>query len=265
MSGYSDSEIVLLLTATVTSQWTHMNNMIAPNDRLQQYVNAIQWYLDQTPFRIVVGENSGYYQLKEHFAPDDQERIELICYQETNTTRTYGYNEMLILRHIYEESKFIDKSTLILKVTGRLIVKNINSHVRQLRRSKGDFIAAYIHRSLVYIDSRFFAFTSSMFAHILSYEDACCAIFWEDVHAGKVKNGEGGKYVDFESTIGAAIRDALRRDKKSFRFLFHPRIISGVEGYYGTVYNDGLWFQLKARVKSALWYLDYHLFVKPRL
>lgn len=265
MNSFKDKDIVLLLTATVTSQWEHNNKVINPELRLIQYVNAIQWYLDHTPFRIVIGENSGYYQLLEHFDSKYQDRLELICYIETNTTRTFGYNEMLILRHLKDESKFISDSKLIFKVTGRLITRNIMSHVHQLRNIRGDFFAAHLHRSLLYIDSRFFAFTTSKFDEILALQDVCCAVYWVDIHAGKCKNGENGLYVDFESTIGAAIRNSLRNDKNSFYYLVFPFIISGVEGFYGIKYDDSLWFRIKGYVKSFVWFLDWHLFVKPTI
>lgn len=265
MNSFKDKDIVLLLTAAVTSQWSHYNNVQNPELRLSQYVNAIQWYLHNTPFRIVIGENSGYYQLLDHFDPKYHNRLELICYVETNTTRNAGYNEMLILRHLKEESKFIADSKLIFKVTGRLITRNIMSHVRQLRNKRGDFFAAHLFRNLLYIDSRFFAFTTSKFDEILALQDVCCAIHWVDIKAGKCKNGENGLYVDFESTIGAAIRNSLRNDKNSFYYLAFPIIISGVEGFYGTKYDDSFWFRIKEHVKSFMWFLDWHFFVKPTI
>lgn len=265
MERFSDNEIVLLLTATVNSQWAHYNNVQKPELRLEQYVTAIRWYLEHTPFRIVVGENSGCKDLKDHFEPEFQKRIELICFVETNTTRNAGYNEMLILHRIKDESKFIEKSSLVFKITGRLIVRNIMSHVRQLRNKQGDFFAAHLFRNLLYIDSRFFAFTTSKYDEILALEDECCAIHWDDVKAGKCKNGENGKYVDFESTIGAVIKKSLYKEIDSFYYLRNPFIISGVEGFYGKRYKDDFIFRIKAYVKSFMWYLDWHLLVKPSI
>lgn len=263
--NYSNDEIVLLLTATVHSQWSHYNNVQKPEVRLNQYVTAIKWYLENTPFRIIVGENSGYDKLKEHIDKKYWDRLELICFVETNTTRNAGYNEMLILHKVKDNSKFIKEASLIFKITGRLIVRNILSHVRQLRFKKGEYYAAHLFRSLVYIDSRFFAFTPSKFDEILELEDVCCALDWKEIHKGTYKNGDGGKYVDFESTIGAAIRNSLYKDKHSFYYLINPFIVSGIEGYYGTKYDDSLQFRIIETIKSWIWYLDYHILVKPSI
>lgn len=262
MKKYNNNDIVLLLTATVTPQFSYMAQ--TPSIRLQQYVTAIQWYLQNTPYKIIIGENSGYYNLLSHFERIYYDRIELICYQETNTSRQFGYNEMLILKNVYEKSLFLKKASLVFKITGRLIIQNIKWHVLQLRyySGKGDFIAANIHRKLIYIDSRFFAFTTSRFEDILSEEPNCCAIFWDDIKAGKCQNGDNGKWVDFESTIGAVIRKGMENNKK-FRFLLFPIFVKGIEGYQGKEYNHSMRNKIKQTIKTCVWNIDWYFVVCP--
>ena len=138
MNKISDQEIVLLLTATVTPQFNYMAH--SPDIRLKQYIEAIQWYLDNTSFRIIIGENSGCYTLIDYFAKKFEDRMELVCYKETNTTRQFGYNEMLILKNVYDRSVFLKSASLVFKITGRLIVKNLAWHVAQLRYAGGGLL-----------------------------------------------------------------------------------------------------------------------------
>lgn len=263
MKRYNDDDIVLLLTATVTPQFSYMAHKA--EERLRQYIVAIDWYLHHTPYKIVIGENSGCYDLLDNFDKKFADRMELVCYQERNTSRQFGYNEMLILKNVYDKSQFLKAASLIFKITGRLIVQNITWHVRQLRHytGGGNFIAAHIHRSLVYIDSRFFAFTTSRFEDILAEEPNCCAISWDDIHAGKCKNGDNGKWVDFESTIGAVIHRGMMKDRRSFRFLLFPIFVKGIEGYRGTAYNHSFLYKIKLSLKKIVWVIDWHLIVCP--
>lgn len=264
MNKFKDDEIVLLLTATVTPQFNYMAHNASM--RLNQYITAIKWYLENTPFRIIIGENSACYNLKDNFDVKYSKRMELICYQETNTTRTFGYNEMLILRNVYERSIFLKDAKLVFKITGRLIVPNVMWHVAQLRRiGGGNFIAADLHYNLDYIDSRFFAFTVSRYSDILKEEPNCCAIHWNDIHAGKCRNGDNGKWVDFESTIGAVIRKGMIKDMSSFRYLCFPIFVKGIEGYHGTTYDDSFIFRLKLIAKKTIKDLYWWFFVNPTL
>lgn len=260
---YRNNDIVLLLTATVTPQFNYMAHK--PTERLEHYISAIKWYLENTPYKLVIGENSNYCQLCDTLDRKYRERVELISWQETNTSRTFGYNEFLILKKVYQQSLFVKEAKLIIKITGRLIVKNIKWHIRQLQLFSGDYIAADIHRSLVYIDSRFFAFTVSKYEEILAKEDACCAVFWDDIHSGKSRNGDDGKYVDFESTIGAVIKESFIADKSTFKYLWFPIYIEGIEGYKGIQYRGDLYTRLILACKKLVHLIDWYFVVLPSI
>lgn len=262
MKGYKDSEILMLLTATITPQFENMYH--TPEERKKQYISAIMFYLEKTPYPMVICENSGYYNLLESIDKSYHERIEYICFQETNKARNYGYNEMIILEKIKKESQFLKDAKLIIKLTGRIIIKNIVQLTSQVKKERGHFLAANINRNLQYISSRCFFFTTSMYDTILSKKDGIGAITYKYVRDGGVIPPD--KYVDIESAIAGVIKEELQKDLKSFKFLHYPMLISGVSGYYGTDLETKSTMKLIQKyIKHLLRVLDWYLLVMPKI
>lgn len=196
-----NKDIVLLLTATVQPQ---VDFMTISNglERKRQYQEAIKWYLEHTPYRLVVGENSGCTDLLNDITCNE-ERIELVSYVEKRRGDNHGIYEMEIIHQCFERSTFLKDCNVVFKVTGRLVLLNIMSLANPLAHVKGDFLASNIERHLSYIDARFYAFNVGLYP--------CITI---------VTEGIGSQYPDVESAIAAFVKRGLIAH--SLRFILFP-------------------------------------------
>lgn len=101
-------KIVLLLTGCIDPSLTH-NRWHTLNDaklRLQQYIEAISFYINNTNLDIVIVENSGYDMASESGFDNirNSGRIELLSYLASEQVRFNGkgYGEGDILRYALE-------------------------------------------------------------------------------------------------------------------------------------------------------------------
>lgn len=125
---------IIFLTGCIDPKgmsYTALNN---PNVRRRQYVEAITWYLQSTDFPILFVENSGT-DISTEFTPYiENGRLEVITYDGNNYDRSLGkgYGEAQIMKYGFGHSRFLQQDdTLVIKITGRFICKNINEIVRK--------------------------------------------------------------------------------------------------------------------------------------
>lgn len=131
---------ILFLTACVNPQgmaYTKLNN---PEVRLQQYKTALNWYLTNTDFQILLVENSNWDFSADYRAYLDSGRLELLTFDGNNYDRSRGkgYGEAIIMEYGLQHSKLIrnmDSSELLIKVTGRLFCDNINEMVKSYHKT----------------------------------------------------------------------------------------------------------------------------------
>ncbi len=262
MKGYEDHEIVLLLTATVTPQFGYMaNNKV--EERFKQYLEAINFYLENFPYKVVVGENSGCKDLANNIDKKYYNRFELITYVETDSSRCYGYNEMVILETCKNQSLFLKRAELIIKITGRIKVLNLEQLISQVRKPRGDFFATEIGVQLLYNNARCFFFTKSVWDEIIALKEGVGGITVAEVNAGKIP--PHGVYVDVETAYAALIRKRIHKDKKTFKMLRYPLILSGSSGYFGTTLDLHTREILLKYIKCFLKYLYWRVIVLPRI
>ena len=113
---------VLFLTSTVNPS---IIKFVGTNEqRRQEYINAIQFYLENTNLRILIVDNSGY-DFSQDF--DVETRLECLAYKaESQNCQGKGYGELSLMKFGFEKSNFLKDADQIIKVTGRHIIKNIN-------------------------------------------------------------------------------------------------------------------------------------------
>lgn len=119
--------IVLLLTACVKPNCAESLSISNIEVRKKMYVDALNWYLNNTDLRIVFCENSGTDISKE--IDNSLGRVEFLSYlseksNDMNCTR--GYREMQIIEYAFTNSKYLHDALFCIKGTGRLILRNIN-------------------------------------------------------------------------------------------------------------------------------------------
>lgn len=144
-------KIFLLLTATITPKSGQKNLLVQdPSERLAEYCNALDFYM---PFLggcisgLIFAENSDY-DLQSLAAKYSRGDVEWISTGKFDYPASYhrGYGEFLILNHVMDNSKILKVTErlgddyLIIKVSGRYRLKNIESFVKFLP-ADFDFVA----------------------------------------------------------------------------------------------------------------------------
>lgn len=119
---------IILLTACVNPKGMVFTSLQDCNERVYQYISALNWYLKHTDIPIVVCENTLFdfsSSFKEYIAAG---RLEFFTFDGNNYDRSLGkgYGETLIIKYALENSQIITFDSTIIKITGRTIVKNLN-------------------------------------------------------------------------------------------------------------------------------------------
>jgi hypothetical protein len=200
--------------------------------RLEDYRLALEsWLSSQAAAKIVVCENSGYdlAPLRRLAAPRTGREVEFISFSgnQHGATRGKGYAELGIIAHAMAQSELISNSDVVVKCTGRLIVRNALRVLRSLAASDFDIMCT-LKRNLTFADSRLFAATPA---------------FLRDYLLPRVDTIDENAGVHFEHALASATAGALA-DRKCWRpFPIFPRI-EGISG------SDGL-VMTNSAVKSA--------------
>ncbi len=138
---------VILLTACINPNGMSFTAIQNVQTRLDQYKEALNWYLKNTKEKIVFAENSLSDFSCEYTEYINSGRLEYITFDGNNYDRNIGkgYGEALIIKMALLKSHFIAKSDIVVKITGRLIIKNYRQVVFFCRDSK----TLYANSSLV--------------------------------------------------------------------------------------------------------------------
>lgn len=149
---------VILLTACVNPGSMIFTKLQNPVERLNQYKETLIWYLKNTNYSIVFCENTNTDISLEYKQYIKQNRLEYICFDGNNYDKAKGkgYGEALIIEHALSHSNLLKQADQIIKITGRIIVKNINMLVWSSSRSNKVYANRYKNASGLLCDSRFF-------------------------------------------------------------------------------------------------------------
>jgi hypothetical protein len=126
--------IAVILTATIDPGGTPLLTLRDPEQRLADYLRAFRSWL-ATTYPLVVCENSGADLAPLRAIADEGGRpVELLGYNDNTAaqSRGKGAGEAEILRHVLAESKTAADADLLMKVSGRYYIRNVD---RLLRRT----------------------------------------------------------------------------------------------------------------------------------
>ncbi len=120
-------KLCILLTACVSPDGMAFTKLQDSKERSRQYVEAINFYLQNTNIPIVFAENT-LTDLSEKF--EDQIKsghLEYMTFQGNDYDKSFGkgYGEAQIIMYAYEHSKILRECDYVIKITGRLKVLNI--------------------------------------------------------------------------------------------------------------------------------------------
>ena len=193
--------LVLLLTATVDpGRMIHVTRS-DPRRRFKDYQQALKKWCRVPAFHsIIFCENSGFdiSSLREWAAsaPDARTRLRFISFQGNDYPPHLGkgYGEIAILKHAVSSAGLNDH-TLLVKVTGRYYVRNVNTLIDQIcaHPECGVFCNADSDRR--FADSSVFAATVSFYERYLfplhSQINDSTGVYFEHVLADAIRAGMG--------------------------------------------------------------------------
>lgn len=213
---------IILLTACINPNgmiYTSLRNCV---ERKKQYVDAIRYYLSKTNLKIVFVENSNT-DISSLFPNAIMKgRLECLTFQgNQNITRGKGFGECEIIKFALENSVILCtcKKKYIVKITGRLIVRNLNILIRT-------------HRFLLPHKSVICAINSN-----LSFPDSRCIIAPASFYKKLLKRMD-----NIDDSLGYYFEHALLDTiKKEDAYYYYPFFIQpnieGVSGSTGEIYK----------------------------
>lgn len=149
---------VLLLTATIEVRGMSNTVLVDSEKRAQQYREAINFYLQATPYKIVFCENSGT-DISNDFKGEEN-RLEFLTFRgnDYDKSRGKGLGEVGIIKYVLDNSQFVKVDTFVVKITGRYIYNNIQNLIRfhSFMPFKRKLVNINISPSDAFCDSRFF-------------------------------------------------------------------------------------------------------------
>lgn len=123
--------IAILLTASVYPKGMANTLLSDPDERRRQYEDALDYYLVATNVPIVFCENTLCDLSVNYRFYIDKGRLEFITFDGNNYDKGKGkgYGEAQIIIRAIEQSKILKQSHYVVKITGRVKVKNIQQLV----------------------------------------------------------------------------------------------------------------------------------------
>lgn len=220
-------DIVILMTACVnpSDNATHLK-IKDSQTRLAQYKQAMEFWLKETPYKILFVENTLCNFSQEYKAFVDSGRLEYLTFEgETfNPLLGKGYGEMLILEYAFKHSTFIKETKYVAKITGRLTVDNVLGIMRGFERDcerNNDIVSCMQKMKMTYSQSQFFV---------------ACKSFYTDYLFKYNGIQDESKGFFFERLLAFCVCKFIK-DNKRFVLFREPIELRGVSGGHGSTYS----------------------------
>lgn len=128
------------MTTIILTTTLHVNRklkylyQINPKDRLKLYLESILNWLTKTKFNIIVVDNSGYkFNELDNEKKKYKDRFEVISFKENELNmckylqrnESKGASEMFSINYAFNNSYLKEKTTFIIKVTGRFFIAGL--------------------------------------------------------------------------------------------------------------------------------------------
>lgn len=230
------NKICLFLTASVNPQNTDGLKRNSVLDRESDYYNALVFYVKHG-IPIVFCDNSMFYSEKiTALCNLNSNCIEYISFLSKESYLGRGHGEKEIFDYAHKNSEIIKNSEFVVKLTGRLIVYNIDKIIQNL--IKKDFmVSANISRNLSYSDSRFFVYKKEFY---LDYFEPMLKKFLSD---------ERRFY--FEFCLARGIHNLMAHQNGFILLPFYPKYI-GRNGTTDKKYKKAFIKEIKYRIYQRI-------------
>lgn len=152
-------QYIILLTGCINPNGMSYTSLTDISIRINQYIDAIRFYLQNTVFPIIFAENSDTDIRRYNDSFTNNKRLEIISFKgNNNKERGKGYGEAEIIEYVIKNSLIITstKSKInIIKITGRLIIRNIESVINhKFLFQRNNSIIVSFNSDFTFADSR---------------------------------------------------------------------------------------------------------------
>ena len=229
-----NKDVVLVLTGCIIPNYNDTVKIRNTKERCAQYKRAIEWYYNNTPYKIVFCDNSGYSLAYDFRNRND--RIEILTYNSgwEGFDRSKGYKEMEILEYVWSNSQYVKHGKLFVKITGRLILLNICKIINYLRnKSVKQMVCSYQNSRKPFSDCKFIFFTNNFWPILLSYKE-------------KIYQSNNFEHITYD-----AIKEAVA---KGIQFIYPPVLdnVDGIGGGSGIIYNKSKLDYFMSNIKHQI-------------
>lgn len=167
---------ILLLTGCINPDGMPFTSLTEKSIRRSQYLSAIDFYLTKTNFPIIFAENSGTDLSDSYTQYIDKKRLEILSFNgNKNKKKGKGYGESEIIDYALSHSHIISSystNCIIIKITGRLIVNNINQVAyKHMILQKSNSVISSLNSTLTFADSRIIIAPIFFFSSILKHRE----------------------------------------------------------------------------------------------
>lgn len=234
-------KIVILLTGTVNIGKMNLTKVSDPEIRIKQYTEAISFYLKNTDLNIVFVENSNF-QINKLEKFNNSNRLEILTFKGNNYDPILGkgLGELRCINYAITNSKFIKDSNFIFKITGRIIINNINKYLDFLMKNPDINLLIDLKDNLRVCESKLFGFSLTFVPdYLLKYNDIL----------------DDSKRVFFEHILAKASLDAIANGYRYSAFPYYPSL-RGISGSNGQTYNTSF---LKRFALNSIYKLIYFI------
>lgn len=218
-----------------------------PQARLAQYKLALDFYLKNTNIPIVFVDNSNYDFSNEYLEFIKIKRLEYHTFSAKYDAKLgKGYGELSIIEYALENSLFLKETDYIIKITGRLIVANIqqliedcNKHIYKLH----PIAICNINPQLNYTRTEFFVSTARFYN--------------EYMHKYKFLMEKNIERLNYEVLTTLSLK-LCQKDHYYFTVFKIPIELRGIGGGTGKIYDKLPTYEyIKVYTKYILY--KYHL------
>ena len=238
--------IPLLLTATTNPGETINVTVNSVEDRRQQYLDTLEFYLEVGVFKkIIFAENSGddltFLASAQKKAAQAGIELEILEKCGSNDWPTYGKGrgELSIIQQAFSRSIWLqEENTRALKITGRYVVKNVVELVKKVNQSDAEVICD-LRGNLSTADARFFVASKR---------------FIEEDFFPKFELIDDRKEIYFEHVLAQAVHSSMSKGRK-WELLPELPLIEGINGTTGEKIRTSLSKRMRHQLKKKLiWY-----------
>ena len=216
---------VILLTACINPDGMSFTYLQDPKEREKQYLSALQWYLLNTQYQIVLCENTNYCLPTTFDKYINLKRLEYLSFNGNKNFDKHkgkGIGEANIIEYALENSNFINDDTLIVKITGRLIIKNVNQLISLMSNNKAVYGWRVRHEKAgMQCASHFFSAPKIFFKHYFLSSKSII---------------DDSKFIYFETVLYKEIL-IWKNNSNVFNELYLPILVIGKSGSNGDSYK----------------------------